>query len=227
MRAQSPSPLKAAPARSGALRCLALCLLCLSLLGCGISRPTDFYLLDGTSDPLSVPHMPRTTLTVEQIVLPGYLDRSGIVIRDDGGSGLNVASFNVWGEPLEQGVHRVLVNMLTAPLLQHGITVLPYQSANFGIWYHLYVEVLRLDADRSGRVVLEARWTLVDRTGNKVLDRGSFAAEERLNMPEFGSDSMFNAVVGAESRLLQQMGRDLAERLCAVAKPAAALSDAK
>lgn len=192
--------------------CLA-CVLCLALSACGTSRPVDFYLLDSASQPLSVPHMPRTTLSIEQIVLPGYLDRNGIVMRDDKGTSLDVARFNVWAEPLNQGIQRVLVDKLTAPLLQHGITVLPYQTNIFGAVYALYVEVLRLDADKAGRVVLETRWTVIDREQNRVLDRGSFAAEEKVDLPEFGSGQMFDVIVAAESRLVQQLGHEIASHV--------------
>ncbi len=189
-----------------------LCLAALLAAGCS-SRPTEFYLLNGAGTPVNSQHMPRTTMAIEQVLLPGYLDRGGIVVRGENGTSLTVPSFNVWAEPLQQGVQRVLAEMLSAPMLQTGITVLPYQNSSVSAWYALIVEILRFDADRTGLVQLEARWSLVDRTQTRVLNRGNFAAEERVSMPEFGTAEMFDVVVGAESRLLQRFGAELAAQL--------------
>ena len=186
----------------------------LGLLSACSSRQSDFYMLSSTAPAVHADHMPRTTLVVEEVVMPGYLDRNNIVVRDaDGGSHLAVASFNIWAEPLQQGMQRVLAQKLTEPLLKAGITVLPYQSSVVAPMYAAYIELVRLDADRSGRVALESRWTLIDVRNNQVLDRGSFAAQETVDMPSFGSQEMFRTVVDAQSRLIEQFGDRLASLL--------------
>ncbi len=189
-----------------------LCLVLLLAAGCS-SRPTDFYMLNGSGTPVNAVSMPRTTLAIEQVLLPGYLDRTGIVVRGSNGTSLTVPRFSVWAEPLQQGVQRVLAEMLATPMLQAGITVLPYQTSNLSAWYSLLVEIIRFDADRSGLVQLESRWTLVDRNQTRVMARGNFAAEERVSLPEFGTQQMFDVIVEAESRLLQRLSNKLAMQL--------------
>ncbi len=182
----------------------------LSLLSACSSRQSDYYMLESSAPAVHADHMPRTTLVVEEIAMPGYLDRNNIVVRDAKGSHLAVASFNIWAEPLQQGMQRVLAQKLTEPLLNAGITVLPYQSSVVAPMYATYIEVVRMDADRSGHVALESRWTLIDVRNNQVLDRGSFAAQETVDMPAFGSQEMFRTVVEAQSRLIEQFGDKLA-----------------
>ena len=182
----------------------------LSLLSACSSRQSDYYMLESSAPAVHADHMPRTTLVVEEIAMPGYLDRNNIVVRDTKGSHLAVASFNIWAEPLQQGMQRVLAQKLTEPLLNAGITVLPYQSSVVAPMYATYIEVVRMDADRNGHVALESRWTLIDVRNNQVLDRGSFAAQETVDMPAFGSQEMFRTVVEAQSRLIEQFGDKLA-----------------
>ena len=184
---------------------------CMSLaLSACSSRQTDYYMLNSEPSALNMDHMPRTTMVVDEIAMPGYLDRNNIVVRDAGGSHLAVANFNIWAEPLQHGMQRVLAEQLTEPLLGAGVTVLPYQSNAVAAAYALHIELLRLDADRNGHVAMESRWTLIDVRGNRVVDRGSFASTETVDMPVFGSREMFTTIVAAESRLVRQFGDRLA-----------------
>ncbi len=189
---------------------LVTALISLSLLSACSSRQSDYYMLESTAPAVSADHMPRTTLVVEEIAMPGYLDRNNVVVRDAKGTHLAVANFNIWAEPLQQGIQRVLAHKLTGPLLNAGITVMPYQSSVVAPMYAAYIEVVRMDADRGGHVTLESRWTLIDVRNNQVLDRGSFAAQETVDMPSFGSQEMFRTVVEAQSRLVEQFGDKLA-----------------
>lgn len=196
------------------LRLSVLCLLVCGLLSACASRPTDFYMLAADSEPLGAVSLPETTLALGGVMLPAYLDRPGVVVLADQGTGLTVPRFNVWAEPLQQGLRRVLSSMLAKPLYVEGVTVLPRGAERSGTDFALHMEIVRLDADASGNVVLEALWTLVNRQEKRVAGRGSFAARDRIeNMPAFGSSEMFNKVVEAESRLVQAYAKNLAAEL--------------
>lgn len=191
-----------------------LVLLCVSLLaGCGQSRPTDFYMLASDHAPLNAANLPTKTLAIGALIVPGYLDRPGVVVRAADGTGLTVPRFNVWAEPLQQGMRRVLTSMLAEPMLRENVTMLPMGADRPDTTYALHIEVLRFDADTKGQVVLEARWALLDRENRTMLGRGSFASSETVNMPPFGTSQMFDVVVSAESRLVQAFARDLARVL--------------
>lgn len=99
-------------------------ILSLVLTACGQSKPTNYYILKSTAAPVSVESMPRTTLGIVGVNLPGYLDRAGIVLLDENGTFINIPRFNKWAEGLDAGAARLLRRSLTPVLLRQGITVL-------------------------------------------------------------------------------------------------------
>ena len=195
------------------LRLTILCLFLCGLLAACSSRPTDFYMLAADTEPLSAAHMPETTLALGGVMIPAYLDRPSVVVLAGEGTGLTVPRFNVWAEPLQQGLRRVMASMLAKPLYEEGVTVLPRGADRGDTDFALHMEIVRLDADDNGNVVLEARWTLVNRETKSVAGRGSYAAKDMIAMPAFGSSAMFNSVVEAESKLVQAYARELATEL--------------
>lgn len=196
---------------------LLLIFLSLALTACGQSKPTNYYLLKSTAAPVAAESMPRTTLGIVGVNLPGYLDRAGIVLLDENGTLINVPQFNKWAESLDEGAARLLRRSLTPVLLRQGITVLASEDTRVAAAYGVIVDIVRLEATTGGSIALEARWTLIDPGANRILGRGSFAGNEKISMPEIGSREMFSAVVAGESRLLERFGADLGRRIAALA----------
>lgn len=196
---------------------LLLIILSLALTACGQSKPTNYYLLKSTAAPVAAESMPRTTLGIVGVNLPGYLDRAGIVLLDENGTLINVPQFNKWAESLDEGAARLLRRSLTPMLLRQGITVLASEDTRVAAAYGVIVDIVRLEATTGGIIALEARWTLIDPGANRILGRGSFAGSEKISMPEIGSREMFNTVVAGESRLLERFGADLGRRIAALA----------
>lgn len=196
---------------------LLLIVLSLALTACGQSKPTNYYLLKSTAASVAAESMPRTTLGIVGVNLPGYLDRAGIVLLDENGTLINVPQFNKWAESLDEGAARLLRRSLTPVLLRQGITVLASEDTRVAAAYGVIVDIVRLEATTGGSIALEARWTLIDPGANRILGRGSFAGNEKISMPEIGSREMFNAVVAGESRLLERFGADLGRRIAALA----------
>lgn len=192
-------------------------ILSLVLTACGQSKPTNYYILKSTAAPVPVESMPRTTLGIVGVNLPGYLDRAGIVLLDENGTFINIPRFNKWAEGLDAGAARLLRRSLTPVLLRQGITVLASEDTRVAAAYGVIVDIIRLEASTGGSIALEARWTLIDPGANRILGRGSFAGSEKISMPEIGSREMFNAVVAGESRLLERFGADLGRRIAALA----------
>lgn len=197
---------------------LLLIVLSLALTACGQSKPTNYYLLKSTAASVAAESMPRTTLGIVGVNLPGYLDRAGIVLLDENGTLINVPQFNKWAESLDEGAARLLRRSLTPVLLRQGITVLASEDTRVAAAYGVIVDIVRLEATTGGIIALEARWTLIDPGANRILGRGSFAGSEKISMPEIGSREMFNAVVAGESRLLERFGADLGRRIAALAE---------
>lgn len=188
-----------------ALSCLLFCLCALSLAGCGQSAPTRYYVLDSGRPGLAAASLPAAGLRIAHVGIPGYLDRQGVVSRHDGDPRLEVNTFDIWAEPLDQGIRRVLREVLSPDLLGKGIAV---QSTDDAGWQMaLLVDVLRLDGAPGETVSLEARWTLLD--GNdKVLARGSFADSADCPAAQPGSAAT-GKLVATQSLLVQRLAQAL------------------
>lgn len=204
---------------SSPLRFLPLCaLLVLALLctACGRSAPTSYYLLHSDEKPLTADRLPATTLRIAPVSIPAYLDRQSIVTRQPDNPRLRVDSFAVWAEPLDQGIRRVLREVLGARLLPDGITV-DSGTGSDGWSTLLVLEVLRLDGAPGQTAHLEARWSVQDVAGT-ILARGNHA--DSLECRAGDSDGTA-ALVDAQSLLLQRLGQALAPQIARVASPAA------
>lgn len=189
----------------------AFCLL--ALAGCGASRPTDFYMLESGAAPLNAGILPETTVAIGALQIPAYLDRQGIVVLQSEGTSIEVPRFNIWAEPLPQGIRRVLAATMAGDMLNAGVTMLPQGGDRPDTTYTLHVEILRLDCDTNGHATLEARWVLLSRHERRTLLRGGFALSEDVHLSPFGTHAMFDEVVAVESRLVQAFGKDMTARI--------------
>lgn len=180
-------------------------LLAVFLSGCGRSSPTSYYLLESGAENATLANMPSRTMRVAQVETPPYLNRNNIVSRVQGETRLILAEFHLWAEPVGAGVRRVVEEILTGPLYEKGIGVLPAATENRGD-FTLLLDVRRLDGNFDEKAVLECWWTLIDRN-DKTVDRGFYTAEEQV------AGSNYNVLAQAESGLLRDFGFYLAERL--------------
>lgn len=175
------------------------------LTACARSTPTNYYLLESRLTPVSADSLPSKSLRVAAVSVPEYLDREGIVSRVGQSTQLIVAQFHNWGEPLSHGVRRVTREVLTRPMLESGVNVLPARDESTAD-YVLYLDIQRLDGDFEQKAVLDVRWTLRNKF-NDVLARGIFVDEE------FVAGKSYDVLTAAESRLVQKMAEHLAQRL--------------
>ncbi|MBQ9453132.1 MAG: membrane integrity-associated transporter subunit PqiC [Desulfovibrio sp.] len=188
-------------------RSLLLCVLCVCILlvACGRSLPTRYYLLESPHTPMHVDNLPPVNLRLAQVSVPQYLDRNGIVSRKKGSTELIVSQFHAWAEPVATGVRRLLQEGLSAPLLAVGINV-PAPGDDAPAEYTLFVDVQRLDGDFHADAVLEIRWTLKN-SNDAILGKGIYADREAV------PGDTYDALIAAESRMLNRMVAHLAQRL--------------
>ena len=87
----------------------------LVLAGClalGKSAPSHFYLLAAPPEPTAAaPAAIQGFLLLPTVALPAYLDRPQLVTRSRAQE-LHIAPFERWGEPLADGLTRVLGEIL-------------------------------------------------------------------------------------------------------------------
>lgn len=187
------------------MRLLIIIPLFLTLVSCGRSAPTNYYMLESGNPPIKAENMPAKTLRVAQVEAPGYLNRNNIVSRVQNQSKLILAQFHLWVEPVSSGVRRVVETVLIDPMLAHGISVLPSGTEERGD-YVLLIDLQRLDGNFNEKAVLESYWTLLDKN-DKPITRGIYSAEEIVP----GAD--YNLLVNAESALVRRFGKHLAQKL--------------
>lgn len=192
--------------RPESLRPVILALCAAALAGClglgkGTMEPARFYLLA----PLSAQggrDAGGPSIGVGPVTLPEYLNRPQVVTRV-GGNEIHLADFARWGEPLKDHVPRVLAENLSALLGTDRVRVFPW-SASDAVDCQVVVDVLRFDAEESGVAVLSARWTLLGKGAKEPL------RSKRSTYTEPAAAKGYDALVAAESRALQGLGREIA-----------------
>lgn len=178
-----------------------LFLLVMLLVACSRSTPVAYYLLEGSVTPLKADSLPAKSLRVARVVVPEYLDRNGIVYRITGKARLVVAQFDVWAEPLGQGVRRVVREELAPRLFADGITVTAADDEGGDMI--LFLDVQRLDGTLAGKTHIETRWTLKNKH-DEILGQGVYADEETARGNACGD------FVQAQSALVCRMAEHLA-----------------
>ena len=142
----------------------------LTLAGCADTPPTRFYTLSPLEDaPGGTPpaHLPELTVGVGPVTLPPYLDRPQLVTRA-GGNRMVLADFDSWVEPLQGMFTRVLGENLALLLGTDDVLLLP-QNRDFALDRQVEVDVTRFDVDNVGNAVLDAKWWVYGRDGDKLL----------------------------------------------------------
>lgn len=138
----------------------------LLLSACSLTRPVRDtaarHLLDAAL-PARATTAIHPALAVAKPALPAYLDRPQLVARSAAGE-LRVLDEQLWSEPLDAGIARVLAANL-ARLTGSG-AILP-ASGFVALEYDRLVElrIERCEPDPDGSLVLEAAWKLQPVTG--------------------------------------------------------------
>lgn len=177
----------------------------LTLASCAERQPTRFYLLSAAGAAsgealLAVP--PDLAVGVGPITLPSYLDRPQLVTRA-GSNRAVLSDFDSWVEPLQGMFARVLADNLGLLLASDNVLMLP-QRRPLRLDYQVEVDVTRFDVDTSGNAILDARWWLSGRGGEKLLRSGRTTLAE----PTVVGDQAAGAA--ALSRALSRMSEEIA-----------------
>ena len=195
-------------------RAVAAAILLGGLAACAATRPTAFYTL--SSD--ATPKQPRSTkgmvIGLGPVSLPAYLDRPDIVTRE-GMNEMRLAEFNRWAEPLEPLLARIMAQDLYALLDAQDVIPLP-QRRDTRLDRVVEVDVGRLDADETGKVIFDARWWVYQGDGETLLASGhSQITEQGAPPPDYA------AIVAAMSRAVGVATGDIAGAIRGAPVPAA------
>jgi len=184
----------------------ALLAACTLLGGCALgtrSNPSTFFTLAPTEMPDGSPAAPSdVTLGLGPVAIPGYLDRPQLVTRV-GPNELRLAEFARWGEPLREGVVRVLRHDLVAASAARIVVLYPWSLAA-PVQLAVAVDVLRFEPNSHGDAELVARWSVRQVPHGRVLTARDSRIVERAEATGTG------AQVAALSRALGALGREIA-----------------
>ena len=173
----------------------------LLLAGCGSSPPNNFYVLSAHEFP--TPSGTAPALGVGPISIPEYLGRQNLVYNRVENT-LQVASLDMWAEPLGDGIRRVLILNLTGLLNTQDVRVFPWRperAPEFGV----EVNLLQLDANEN-EAMLTADWLVYRPGGGASVNRRI----SRLRLPLTPGAPEPEQVAAAYSTLLFQLSEVIA-----------------
>ncbi len=177
------------------------------LSGCASSPTPRFYLLsslEATSSEMKPSAEERCfSIGIGPINIPDYLDKPQIVTRGASVE-FTMAEYDRWGEPIGDNLKRVLAKNLSILLCTKTIAFFPWKGG-IPIDYRIEMEVLRLDGSLGGNVSLEAWWMVFSGDGKKIL------ASKKSTLSEAVGGQDYKSLVGAESRALGTLSREIAE----------------
>ncbi len=180
----------------------AACLCLVLMTGC-VTKPSRYYLLtpveQGTAGTLN---KPEHVIGIGPVTFPAYLDRPQIVLRSSGNQ-LDYAESHRWAEPLKSAFSQTLAENLSTLLPAERTVIYPW-SRSILPDYQVIVKVTRFDADVAGMVNLTADWEIIRASDTESLDQNKVTYTETANSTEYP------AIVGAQSRAVEQLSRDIA-----------------
>jgi uncharacterized lipoprotein YmbA len=181
------------------------------LWACATTAPTRFYLLSTPPKPVpGVDRGPCVVLGIGPVEIPAYLDRLQIVVRV-GPNEIQPSDFDQWGEPLGQGIARVLAEGISREMCVQRVEYFPWKSFS-GVDYQVTLRVGRFEASPGQRVELLAQWGVYGSDPKRLLAEGS------LDLTEPIGAGGYEEMVAAQSRLLQVGARQIARAILQAVK---------
>jgi len=105
-------------------------------------------------------------IEVGPVRIPEYLDRPQIVTQDKNRM-VNFAQFDRWGEPLDQGLGRVILEGLNMMLPGATIGIFPFNRA-IPVNYQVIVDVIAIESDLNNDIVFLVQWSLINAKNNRM-----------------------------------------------------------
>jgi len=181
------------------MRSMIITLGMMALAACGTSPPTRFFMLDPVGvDVQSRPQI-SAPIEVDAVHIPPALDRQSMV-RGESDHELKISSQERWGADFGEMARRVLTQDLQDRLAP-GMVIPPHFPAPANA-RGVVVNILSFDPAASGRLVLDADWTLLEGSPAKPM----LLRTARLSAP-VGESAASQAA--AMSRLLGQLADEI------------------
>lgn len=198
------------------VRVLVLCWIGMSgLYGCSSilkgegSPATRYYLLSSMNkgEAGDAAFHREIRLAMEPVELPDYLSRLQIVHRL-GDHRLAFGETDLWGEDLDSGLTRVMVENFSRLMNSNNVWRLPMKNP-VQPDFRLRVQFIRFEVDSDGRALLSARWTL---QGQGAYKDQAFGTISEIHGGPVGTQNT-DAQVAALSAVLETFCREIAANI--------------
>jgi uncharacterized lipoprotein YmbA len=191
-----------------AFRCLAV-MIAILMTGCAAKPTYTFYTLSAmkAADPApqATHRSDETTVSVNLVSFPSYLDRPQIVTRSTAHT-LVIHEFRRWGGSLETDFLRVLGENLSI-LLDTRQIFLPRQNLPFTVDYRVVADVNRFEGNLGGQIVLDVNWMVITRENKeRVMNRKS-VIREAVGPHDYES------LMSAKSQAIEKLSREIADAI--------------
>jgi uncharacterized lipoprotein YmbA len=176
------------------------------LVACGSSPANNYYVLSAHDSPPPTGVSP--TLGVGPITIPEYLHRDNLAYRRSDNH-VQVAGADLWAEPLESGIQRVLVLNLSGLLNTQAVSSFPWQAKR-APEYGVKVNLLQLESNEQ-QAMLTAEW-LIYRPDTSATVVGRIS---RLQTPLATGAAAPQQLAAAYSALMYQLSETIASAITA------------
>jgi hypothetical protein len=152
---------------------------CLSVLNSPVPK---FYTLHSTAAPgenKKLDIAPKLIIGIGPVEVPEYQNRPQMVTQDKDGI-LTFAQFERWGESLDSGLRRLILENLTRIFPQAEFQMFP---CNFSIPldYQIIVNVVQLESQLDKDLFLAAQWTIINSKTKEMLLTQRFQIRQAIN----------------------------------------------
>ena len=197
---------------------LFIALTLLALVGCGSTRPSNFYQLDEPAATQLSGVERGIAIGVGPVNLEPYLDRPQIVVRGAGHK-LEMSEFNRWSEPLIDSISRVIIVNLSNMLESTRVFKVPRRDKTIPLEFRTEIDIARFDGSMGGNALLVARWTLYGRDEAALVTKVSIISEsssaEGSDSGESSVEVNFESLIAAQNRTLQRLSQEIVDAISA------------
>ena len=198
------------------IRLLLIAVTLLALVGCGTTRPSNFYQLDEPAA-IRLSGLERgIAVGVGPVNVPSYLDRPQVVVRGAGHK-LEISEFNRWSEPLTDSISRVIIVSLSNKLESTRVYKIPRRNKTIPLEYRIEIDIARFDGMLGGNALLVARWTLYGQEEAALVTKVSIINESSVPVGSGGGESAgevnFESLIAAQNRCLQKLSLEIVDAI--------------
>jgi uncharacterized lipoprotein YmbA len=147
---------------------------------------------------------PRAVVGLLPVEVPDWMDRPQIT-RRVAGSQVTVFEFARWGEPIGRGAQRVVAENLAALLPERRVIRAPWAGYE-PVVHKVDLTLSELAGQPDGSVLLEARWAVIGKDRETLLQRRS-----THRSPTAAADP--KGTVDGTSQVLEAVSREIADAL--------------